>query len=63
MRGGRLMPAAEVQRRYGVSHMTLNRWRKCIELGFPQSITINGRRYWHVSELVNWERSQAGKAR
>jgi len=39
--------------------MSLWRWLRDTELGFPKPLRINDRRYWHESELVAWERSAA----
>jgi predicted DNA-binding transcriptional regulator AlpA len=49
------LPTRLVQRRYGVSDRTLDRWLKKVELSFPSPFVINGRRYWRVSDLEAWE--------
>jgi predicted DNA-binding transcriptional regulator AlpA len=52
--------ARQVRRRYGdVSDMTLWRWCQNKQLGFPQPITINGRRFWRWSDLTAWEKKRA----
>ena len=52
--------AAQVRSRYGgMSDMALWRWLHDDELGFPQPIRINGRRFWKASELTAWERTRA----
>jgi predicted DNA-binding transcriptional regulator AlpA len=49
--------APQVRARYGgVSDMTLWRWLRDKELGFPKPSRINRMRYWKVSELIEWER-------
>jgi hypothetical protein len=41
--------------RYGISNMTLHRWRQG---GFPPpAMIVNGRRYWREQDLLAWERS------
>jgi len=50
--------AAQVRARYGgVSDMTLWRWLRDKELGFPKPRRINRLRYWNDSELTEWERT------
>ena len=52
--------APQVRARYsGISDMTLWRWLHDEELGFPQPIRINGRRFWTEEALTAWERSHA----
>jgi len=34
--------------------MTLWRWLRDPELGFPRPLVINGRRYWRESEIKAW---------
>lgn len=51
--------AAQVRARYsGVSDMSLWRWLHDEELGFPQPIRINGRRFWREQDLIAWERTR-----
>jgi predicted DNA-binding transcriptional regulator AlpA len=59
----RLLPDAKVRDRYGVSGMTIWRWDRDPDLGFPAPIRINGRKYRDEAELIAWERSQASKPR
>jgi predicted DNA-binding transcriptional regulator AlpA len=56
-----LWPDAKVRRRYGVSEMTIWRWDRKPELGFPKPVWINGRKYRRVNELLAWEQSAARK--
>src|SRR5262245_1814700 len=52
--------AAQVRSRYGgMSDMALWRWLHDDELGFPQPLRINGRRFWMASALSAWERAHA----
>ncbi len=49
----------EVAERYGVSVPTIWRWVKTIE-GFPQPVKLTtGTTRWSLSDLDNWEKSQA----
>ena len=51
--------ARQVRARYaGLSDMTLWRWLHDGDLGFPQPIRINGRRFWKEDDLTAWERTQ-----
>jgi predicted DNA-binding transcriptional regulator AlpA len=49
------LPAVAVRTRYGVSDMSIFRWLRKEELQFPQPIRINGRRFWKLTELEEWE--------
>jgi hypothetical protein len=53
------LPAAAVRARYSVSDMSLWRWLRDVELGFPQPLRINGRRFWKVSDLEAFEAARA----
>lgn len=46
----------------GVSDMSLHRWTRAPDLGFPQPIYICGRRYWREADLTAWLEAQASKA-
>lgn len=52
----------QVQARYGKSHVTIWRWAKDPELGFPKPMQINGLNYWKLSELEAWEAAQVENA-
>ena len=52
----------QVRARYGVTDMTVHRWLKNADLGFPRPTYINRRRYWREADLVAWERARAGRA-
>ena len=56
----RYLPGPKVRERYGVSDMTLWRWLRNAELKFPRPTVINGRRYWLLKELEEWEKARAG---
>jgi predicted DNA-binding transcriptional regulator AlpA len=58
-----LIPGPKVSRRYNRSDKTLDRWLNDEALGFPRPIMIRNRRYFRESELVAWERAQAGKSK
>lgn len=49
----------QVRRRYGdITSMTLYRWGKREELRFPKPMYRNGRRYWRLADLEEWEASE-----
>jgi hypothetical protein len=50
-----LLPANAVCARYMISPRTLSRW---MTNGFPDAVRINGRRFFVVSELDDWDRIQ-----
>ncbi len=50
-----LIPARAVCARYEISSRTLSRW---MANGFPKAARINGRRFFAVSELDEWDRTQ-----
>jgi hypothetical protein len=55
----RMVPTAEVQRRYGqVSHMWVERRLKD-DPTFPRPFYISRRRCWRVADLTTWERGLA----
>jgi predicted DNA-binding transcriptional regulator AlpA len=54
-----LLPARQIRDRYGVSDMSLWRWLHSEKLGFPKPIRIQGRRYWRLAEIRDWEASPA----
>lgn len=62
MSGPVFIPAAKMAERYGVTTMTIWRWRQKKELGFPEPISINGRNMWRLSDLEKWEADKAEKA-
>ena len=42
-----------------VSDMTIWRWEHDHDLGFPKAITINGRKYFDLDLIEEWERNRA----
>ena len=53
------LKATQVRERYGgISDMTLWRWLRDKELGFPKPRRINRMRYWNDSELTECERAR-----
>lgn len=51
----RRLPAAVVREICGgVSKVTLHRWMKRPELGFPRPITIGKRNYWREADILAW---------
>jgi hypothetical protein len=55
------LPSRAVRDRYGRCSLTLHRWVRDPKLGFPQPKKWNGRLYWREADLIEWERSPAGK--
>ena len=55
----KLLPAKKVRERYGVSDQSIWRWLHSEKLGFPKPIRIQGRRYWRLSQLSQWEAAPA----
>ena len=61
---GRLLPAKQVKHRYGdISDMTLYRWAHNADLGFPEPVYINGRRFWYEENLDAFDRRMTGPRR
>jgi predicted DNA-binding transcriptional regulator AlpA len=56
-----LLPTRLVCKRYGVADRTIARWERDAELGFPQPVTINGRKYYAESALTTFDRTQAAR--
>ncbi len=56
---GRNLPSATVAERYGITRRTLARWMVDPKMGFPQSITLNGRHYFVEAEIEAYERGLA----
>lgn len=49
----------QVQARYQKSHVTIWRWIRDPDLGFPAPMQINRLNYWRFSDLEAWEAAQA----
>jgi predicted site-specific integrase-resolvase len=57
-----LIPERRVAERYGVSWMTLYRWDKRPELGFPPVVHIGHRRFRELAKLEAWDLANARRA-
>ena len=56
----RYITQKQLKTRYGdISDMTIWRWQHDCELGFSKAITINGRRYFDLALIEEWERKRA----
>ena len=51
----------DVQARYRKSHVTIWRWARDPDLGFPAPLQINRLNFWRLSDLEAWESAQAKK--
>ena len=50
----------KLRARFGdISEMTLWRWEHDKKLAFPKAIAINGRKYYDLAEVEEWERTRA----
>lgn len=53
----------QVRKRYGeTSDMSFWRWLNNAKMNFPKPIFIQRRRFWRLSDLVQWERQRAKDA-
>ena len=52
----------QLMERYSVCRRTLTRWTEQVGLNFPKPLRINGRRYWKVDEISQWEEARKGAA-
>jgi predicted DNA-binding transcriptional regulator AlpA len=52
------LPASGVWTRYGVTSMSLHRWLRDKNLGFPKPVYIGRFRFWRIAELEAWEAKQ-----
>jgi hypothetical protein len=57
----KLLPDALVCRRYSVTLMTLWRWDRDPDLGFPRPIKIKTRNYRDIAELEAFEERQRAR--
>lgn len=53
----KFLPVRRVHARYDVSDPTLRRWLRNTD--FPKPVLFSGRRYWRLSDLVEWEEQKA----
>jgi hypothetical protein len=58
----RRLPTTAVAARYGVVPRTIDRWLDRTDLNFPRPETVNGRRYWWLGKLYDWDSGLARKA-
>jgi hypothetical protein len=56
--GDRRLPTGAVAARYEVSTRSIERWCADPELGFPQPLYVNDRKYWSLAELDAWDRAR-----
>jgi predicted DNA-binding transcriptional regulator AlpA len=55
-----LIPAKEVMNRCGgITQMSLWRWLRDPEMGFPEPTYIRNRRYWREADLEAWLETRA----
>lgn len=54
----KLLPAKQVQERFGVCAMTLWRWEHDESLTFPAPVRIRSRKYWREEDLHAFEQRQ-----
>lgn len=50
-----LLTSEEVEARYSIGRMTLWRWLRDPEMGFPRPVYIGRRRYWNRDAIRAWE--------
>jgi predicted DNA-binding transcriptional regulator AlpA len=55
--------SAQICERYQITAVTLYRWERDENLGFPQPVKINRRKLYVLAEIEAWERSQAAASR
>jgi hypothetical protein len=52
------LPKGKLAKRYGVSTMSVTRWVRDPELGFPKPNIVNDREYFHVPATDRWMQSR-----
>ena len=57
----RLVPDAEVCRRYGISSSTIYNWDHNPTLNFPKPVRINKRKFRDEAELERFDRERAAE--
>lgn len=57
------LSTAAVAARYDAVVRTIDRWVKTPTLGFPQPMYINGRKFWSLNALKQWDHEQARRGR
>ena len=53
--GQTFLTGPQVQARYQKSHVTIWRWVRDPDLGFPSPMQINRLNYWRLADLEAWE--------
>lgn len=53
-----LLPGPEVDKRYGITPRTRNRWKNTPAMGFGPPVIINGREYYYLNKLLEFERAR-----
>lgn len=54
----KFLTGRQVQNRYQRSHVTLWRWIRDEEIGFPAPVKIRRHNYWKLEDLEAWEAEQ-----
>ena len=52
-----------LMQRFDIADRTVDRWLENPRLNFPKPIRINARRYWRLSEILEWERTRESTRR
>ena len=56
--------ARRVRQRYdNISDMTLWRWIRDPDMGFPKPVYLGRYRFWRVADLQRWEAEQARRGK
>jgi predicted DNA-binding transcriptional regulator AlpA len=50
----KLITGPELRRRFGITDMSLWRWRHDAELNFPQPVKLRCRNYYRESDIAAW---------
>lgn len=53
--------AAEVRRRFQIGTTTLHRWLKDASINFPRPLMFNGRRYFSIPAIDEWQKAVAAQ--
>jgi predicted DNA-binding transcriptional regulator AlpA len=56
------LTAAQVEERFKISSVTLYRWEKDKELGFPQPFKVKRRKLFDETKLNEWELKRSREA-
>lgn len=60
---GQRVTSKFLMQRFDISDRTVDRWEADPKLNFPKALRINGRRYWLLADIVEWERSREAETR